>query len=59
MSDLEQKNAKATRESTVLGILARHCGESLTPNKIEMIVEELCREMNDSPVSWAFQFKDE
>ncbi len=44
-----------TRRFAVMNILISHCGQKLTPELIEAIVEEMQKEMNDSPCAWAFQ----
>ena len=50
MSDREK-----TQEFTVMNILVRYCNKTLSPQLIEQIVDELLREMKNSPTSWAFK----
>jgi hypothetical protein len=52
-----------TREETqhfaVRTVITGHCGELLTPAKVDQILTELEAEMRAGPCSWAFGKGDE
>jgi hypothetical protein len=50
MTHREQNQALAVRV-----VVTGHCGELLTPTKIDQIVTELEAEMFHGPMSWAFK----
>lgn len=45
----------ATQEFEIRNILANHCGERLSPDKVEQIVREIVDAMRTGPCSWAFK----
>lgn len=44
----------ATQRHTVFGVVVAHTGQRLTPERVELIVANLVREMQDGPTAWAF-----
>lgn len=50
MTHREQNQALAARL-----VIAGHCGELLTPTKVDQIVTELEAEMFHGPKAWAFK----
>jgi hypothetical protein len=50
MTHREQNQALAVRV-----VITGHCGELLTPTKVDQIVTELEAEMFQGPMSWAFK----
>lgn len=48
-------SAKATREFAVRDILIAHCGETLSPDKVDQIASEIVEAMENSSTAWAFQ----
>jgi hypothetical protein len=56
MPDRSDKTyAQATRLFEVWVILTGHSGELLTPDKVDGIVREIAKAMNDGPCAWAFK----
>lgn len=46
--------AQATREFEVRNILVRHCGEMLSPDKIDAVAKEFFEAMSTGPCAWSF-----
>lgn len=53
---LTAEDAAATRKSALLGVLIDHCGEQLTPNKIDLILVKLLETVESASMAWAFKF---
>lgn len=52
MPTLEE--TKSTQEFVIIDVLVKHCGEMLTPDKVDEIRKEIIDEMRKGPCSWAF-----
>lgn len=52
---MELADVEATQQFVLLNVMAHHCGETLTPDKVESIVNELWHEMTVGACLWAFQ----
>ena len=48
-------DAKATRIFEVRNVLTGHCGERLTPDKVDEIVREIEAAMETGGCAWAFR----
>ena len=48
-------SAQATREFEIRNILTGHCGEWLTPDKVDEIVAEIAKAMQSGPCAGAFR----
>lgn len=46
---------EATQKFAVEGVLIRYCGQNLTPNKIDEIVNAIGAVMDKGSTSWAFK----
>lgn len=44
----------ATQRHTIFGALVRHCGQPLTPDRIDQITDEIMREIEVGGTAWAF-----
>lgn len=44
----------ATQQSAILGVVVNHCGQFLSPDRVDKIVEELTAQTRSGPVAWAF-----
>jgi hypothetical protein len=51
-------DAAATRKSALLQSLVQHCGKTLTPETIDVMLDELLVQVRTGPMSWAFRFTD-
>lgn len=51
-------DAAATRKSALLQSLVQHCGKLLTPDTINVMLDELLVQVRSGPMSWAFRFID-
>lgn len=52
---MEPKDKQETQRFALFNILVGHCGEQLTPDKVDAIMEEIIKEMRSGPCSWAFE----
>ena len=51
----KSNDKRATQEHLISDVLISHCGETLTPDKVEQIAKEIKGEMKAGAVSWAFR----
>lgn len=47
-------DAEATRNFEIRNILTAHCGERLTPDKVDEIIRQIEVSMKEGPCAWAF-----
>jgi len=52
MSTKDEKHA--TQEFEIRNILTGYCGQTLTPNKVDELAEDVKNAMREGPCSWAF-----
>ena len=52
---MRKSERESTQEFTVRNVLVDYCGQKLTGDTIERIVQKLTKEMKDGPTSWAFK----
>lgn len=48
-------DAESTRNFEIKNILIGHCGENLTPDKLDEITSEIEAAMKTGPCAWAFR----
>lgn len=51
---MEKTDKQATQEFEIRNILIMHCGQKLTPDKVDEISQEIENAMRNGPCSWAF-----
>lgn len=52
-------DAKATREHCIFTVLVGYTGQTLTPDVVDKLRDEIVNEMESGPMSWAFQASGE
>jgi len=57
--DTVRTDREATQTFAVRNILTTYCGQRLTADLIEKLVDEIEQEMQSSPTAWAFKEKKE
>ena len=53
-----QEDYHETQRFTIWSILVSHCGQILSPDKVDEISSEIKNAMRDSSTSWAFDVKE-
>jgi len=50
---------ESTQDFTIKDILINHCGQTLTPDNIDAIQEQMEWAMHEGPCAWAFKGDDD
>ena len=50
-------DAEEAQRFAIFDVLTGHCGEMLSPNKVDVIMAEILHEMREGPCAWSFAKK--